>query len=539
MIIYASSIWLDNATPLIDVFSTITLWFHKKTKERIFPYDFLDKPRRKFGDDSVLEILKNDNRYPILYSLVYTQRDREVPGRRWITEIGIRKESPDSEIQCSFLVQTSEIGVAVPAPQQTTRPRLINELLERCVPSAGMIGLSISTIDNMEDAELLSEEIQSPDRKYPIILVSPDNTQKYLIDFDDLLFKTRGLAKIIRIGFEVNTNALISILGRNHAAYYGAINILFPKILRRETVYVPTKLLLIDSLADLNIKEKDIESEILTLICYRTNLPNSRLHISPEIVKESIRQDEITRLSEKLSKEVGESKEWLTLFQEDNHKKQDEIDRLKNEIDIANDEKEYFSSEFDKADQERKELQTKVNGLLSQLEALKNKGLQSGSVEDAEELRDLIDKFIFDCITPYESLVLISKLFPDRIVILDNAYDSAKKSDNFRKKKELFLLLWKLAGAYWQTLIDGKSDEEARKVFGNSFSSKESETVEKKKEAIKRRTFQYGGKDITMFKHLKIGTKDSVAETLRIHFEWINDEKRIVIGHCGPHLENK
>jgi len=407
------------------------------------------------------------------------------------------------------------------------------------VPSARMIGLSISTIDNMEDAELLSEEIQSPDRKYPIILVSPDNTQKYLIDFDDLLFKTRGLAKIIRIGFEVNTNALISILGRNHAAYYGAINILFPKILRRETVYVPTKLLLIDSLADLNIKEKDIESEILTLICYRTNLPNSRLHISPEIVKESIRQDEITRLSEKLSKEVGESKEWLTLFQEDNHKKQDEIDRLKNEIDIANDEKEYFSSEFDKADQERKELQTKVNGLLSQLEALKNKGLQSGSVEDAEELRDLIDKFIFDCITPYESLVLISKLFPDRIVILDNAYDSAKKSDNFRKKKELFLLLWKLAGAYWQTLIDGKSDEEARKVFGNSFSSKESETVEKKKEAIKRRTFQYGGKDITMFKHLKIGTKDSVAETLRIHFEWINDEKRIVIGHCGPHLENK
>ena len=309
--------------------------------------------------------------------------------------------------------------------------------------------------------------------------------------------------------------------------------------MRRETVYVPTKLLLIDSLADLNIKEKDIESEILTLICYRTNLPNSRLHISPEIVKESIRQDEITRLSEKLSKEVGESKEWLTLFQEDNHKKQDEIDRLKNEIDIANDEKEYFSSEFDKADQERKELQTKVNGLLSQLEALKNKGLQSGSVEDAEELRDLIDKFIFDCITPYESLVLISKLFPDRIVILDNAYDSAKKSDNFRKKKEVFLLLWKLAGAYWQTLIDGKSDEEARKVFGNSFSSKESETVEKKKEAIKRRTFQYGGKDITMFKHLKIGTKDSVAETLRIHFEWINDEKRIVIGHCGPHLENK
>ena len=66
MIIYASSIWLDNATPLIDVFSTITYWFHQKTKEQIYPETFLDCPRRKFGDDSVLEILKNDDRHPIM-----------------------------------------------------------------------------------------------------------------------------------------------------------------------------------------------------------------------------------------------------------------------------------------------------------------------------------------------------------------------------------------------------------------------------------------------------------------------------------------
>jgi len=37
-------------------------------------------------------------------------------------------------------------------------------------------------------------------------------------------------------------------------------------------------------------------------------------------------------------------------------------------------------------------------------------------------------------------------------------------------------------------------------------------------------------------KHLKHGVKNSKAETLRIHFEWMPGEKKLVIGHCGKHL---
>jgi hypothetical protein len=42
-----------------------------------------------------------------------------------------------------------------------------------------------------------------------------------------------------------------------------------------------------------------------------------------------------------------------------------------------------------------------------------------------------------------------------------------------------------------------------------------------------------------MMKHLKIGVKDSVAETLRIHFEWDDGDRKIIIGHCGSHLDHK
>jgi hypothetical protein len=40
-----------------------------------------------------------------------------------------------------------------------------------------------------------------------------------------------------------------------------------------------------------------------------------------------------------------------------------------------------------------------------------------------------------------------------------------------------------------------------------------------------------------MWRHLKLGNKDSVNESLRVHFEWFASEKKIVIGHCEPHLD--
>ncbi len=40
-----------------------------------------------------------------------------------------------------------------------------------------------------------------------------------------------------------------------------------------------------------------------------------------------------------------------------------------------------------------------------------------------------------------------------------------------------------------------------------------------------------------MFQYLKIGVKDSVHETWRTYFTWDPKARRIVIGHCGPHLD--
>ena len=136
-----------------------------------------------------------------------------------------------------------------------------------------------------------------------------------------------------------------------------------------------------------------------------------------------------------------------------------------------------------------------------------------------------------------QALLIVDALYGDRIVVLDTAYSSAKDSDRggFQYGSKGLELLMALADDYWSDLIAGKSDQVARSKFGrNGFAAKESETISV--EGRKRRTFRYKDQDIIMEKHLKHGVKDSYAETLRIHFEWLQNDKVIVIGHCGKHL---
>jgi hypothetical protein len=57
---------------------------------------------------------------------------------------------------------------------------------------------------------------------------------------------------------------------------------------------------------------------------------------------------------------------------------------------------------------------------------------------------------------------IVGEVFPSRIEVLDKALESAELSKQFRHRRRLFKLLWKLANGYWYALASGRSDAEAR-----------------------------------------------------------------------------
>jgi len=74
-----------------------------------------------------------------------------------------------------------------------------------------------------------------------------------------------------------------------------------------------------------------------------------------------------------------------------------------------------------------------------------------------------------------------------------------------------------------------------RKSSGNAISLRAKHTKIDKK-FMKLRSDTYSGKTIDFSPHIKIGNKE--PKLLRVHFFIDREQKMIVIGHCGGHLEN-
>ncbi len=138
-----------------------------------------------------------------------------------------------------------------------------------------------------------------------------------------------------------------------------------------------------------------------------------------------------------------------------------------------------------------------------------------------------------------DALLLLEMLYGKQVTILPSAWSSAEESAVFKKPDKAWELLLRLVTDYREAVQNG-GDSEAKKCFSDAtFAPRESETVEGRKSARERRTFRYNDKDVVMWKHLKIGVKDSITETWRCHFEFDANEKKVVIGHCGRHLDFK
>lgn len=193
----------------------------------------------------------------------------------------------------------------------------------------------------------------------------------------------------------------------------------------------------------------------------------------------------------------------------------------------------------------KKQYGEEIRALLAEVETHKNTLRDFQSINDGRNggvdrvaLRNTVVSVLSGSPRLTEVVGLIDMLYPERIVFLQSARDSAKKSERggFCRGREAYQLLQKLVNDYWQQLAEGKSDKEAKTVFGQKvYAPKEASGMSQ--EGKSRRIFRYRNQDILMEKHLKIGVKDSFAETLRVHFEWVAEEKKIIVGHCGKHLD--
>ena len=139
--------------------------------------------------------------------------------------------------------------------------------------------------------------------------------------------------------------------------------------------------------------------------------------------------------------------------------------------------------------------------------------------------------------TPSECLELIEALHGDRVTVLEEARESARECGDFRAGRRLLSLLVRLATAYVDALAkDG--DSAAKSVFTPyEFAPQEADRTLASKEKVRRRSTVWKGRTLFFRRHLRVQSRAGEKTALRVYFDWVPEEHRVVIGRCGSHFE--
>jgi hypothetical protein len=524
VLVYCSHFYLTPENGKNSVLECVARWLGQRSKGFVDPAKLLHGTNGRLPDGSRIEASStsnsDDTQAPFLASIRLSHPDNTVSGRQWLVEVGIRQDSPEDPIFCSILTEANDISPRVISPIQVTRPRVIQDLVNNCSPVPSTPGLSPKTLDESTARGLLTS-LEATDRLVPWVVVSPTKDGRYLVNLSRLRSLLFGIAECVEIPPAADTYEIERLFGSNYASWLGALNIIFPR--RRGRSYCENKRLLPDDLDQIIEEGGNAELEILSLVAHRTNLPNSWKHLSSAMVANFKLRQQLDAATRRLGASA-DGLEYVELFEIASKELKDQEAHMED-----------LQSEIEDRDSEIYSIRVENENLKHALIGKRSSAMSSDSSMLAPiTLREDIAAILSKKANLEQALSTISTLYSDRIFVLDSAYRSAANSKEFRHTGKAYDLLFGLANQYWDGMATGKGDGETRKIFGSAYAAKESEILSD--DGVKRRTFLYNSKSVAMMKHLKIGVKDSVGETLRIHFEWIPTEKKIVIGYCGQHL---
>lgn len=467
---------------------------------------------------------------PKLYAWRLKHLDKDVSGRQWMVELGLKVEAQFVDFSCS--VQTEEQSTLVREPIDATRPSVIAYVLSNIEKSNGVRvafdvpGLRIKQIgDQQEGYRALRAEIEREDRDYPLVLVSPTRAGNYLINREHLQDALFGLAQVIEVNSNFDSYEMEEELGRYWSAWDGAINVLQT---RRQNGHIFGWILHSDEIEALGDTQAARVSFVLAKVTHNTNIPRLRNRVRPEGVAQ------LALLRRLKSRRTSGSQDPMILRNE-NEALWIELEKLEESMQLVQKERDNVELARMQLEDEKLELENNVRSLQYKSSALEHRDISSGDQNHEVDFLIRLASRI-DQPTPCECLEALSKIYPKNSEVLDSAWRSAEAASGFQSGRRLLDMLRRLMTDYYSAMCEG-GDNRARLVFtADEYSANESETVMNNPSLREKRIFLYKGQRLEMFRHLRIGKAENVSHTLRLHFDWIPEEKKIVIGYCGEHL---
>lgn len=456
---------------------------------------------------------------PRYWALQYFHPDDD-PAKKWKVDISVETIS-DGNFFLSMTVYHDVVRGHIGRPPKTpspTVPLLIKNIIksEYWTATAGSELLSVRpSLLNIGSGMSFREKLADAKRLCPVVLVSCDPNEEFLVDPHDLAWKLAGAANVFYFDKTEVEEELFYCLGANYRCSSGAIRVYNTQLRfdvegesRRHRFFNKNSIqrygsaLVIEMLVEGLTRRSRIGTESRVFNVNQIAKIEREQEIKAYFAKSAEQEDFYTEYIKELEKELEDEK--LT-----NETLQDQL------IDKENN-----------ASETKAKHHAVIDRLQSQIKKLRG---QCSNCETLKTIKDLPNSIA-------EVLDKNSSIFSENIVVTDECQTSASNAD-FSDVHYAWQCLFSLCSLFPQYLFKeglnlGKASEKFNSNTPFRIALTESSSTKKNKRLISQRIYQYNGKDIDTSPHI---TLQRGSKYLRLHFGIANEEKKIIIAHFGKH----
>lgn len=473
---------------------------------------------------------------PQYWALRYEHKDRDKRFRRWSTSIGI-------EVLCDRLIRLSMmlshkieeeyVGPELPNPVPTA-PKLVTAILEdntiQVFAGTEKLRAEVNPI-KLGKADLFKARLVDQGRLCPILLVSlASDTGNPLVDTNAISKVLAGAASIYKPESMSIEQEIPYVLPKEYRCYDGAVRIYFPKLDMNDPDD-HLKHRFVDKHEIKKYGQRGVEEILASAVArrFRTGMLNPVTTVI-----------DVLRIQTKTEREKTFRK-YLEKEQAGRKDAEQELKEYNNELLRLDEENAELTRQKNELYEKNLDLEDKIQKMQ---DAIGPRERRCGELEadlrktqEAFEVLNELPKTVNDCVK------IIERLFPNRISFTSKAKESATKSCLNRQGPTEIAKAWKLIWAVANCLYDlyfgdppsGNIVRDFRERTGFDLALTEGSTTSGNKDCMRLRRDTYKGQEIDITSHAKYG--DAPTKCLRIHYYVSRDDGKIVVGHCGDHLD--
>ncbi|MDM7995611.1 MAG: hypothetical protein QUT30_08010 [Acidobacteriota bacterium] len=473
---------------------------------------------------------------PQFWSVRYEHPCREWAFRQWRTDIGVSRIDHRFRISAStsYWISPSFVGQEPPPPVPTA-PAFVAKLFHnrnwKCMAGSELLRSTPRAI-RVGDGVVLRERLEAHDRRCPIVLVNfSSGDQVPRIDVPALA-KTLAGAGVVYVAESADVEEeWLELLPRGFRCRSGMVRIYQPEVRfsserdsGRHRYFTP------EQIAELG--EGTIRDMIVRSIARRANASYSADVTSIEDIRARTREIRIRSLKQRA--DDTSKNEWIELLQSENEDLRQKAQQLTAEWESTVDRCEMLENDCHNLSKEVSRLNFTVQELSRQGASARE------TIGSLEERIASIGGFSRLPGTVKEVAEQVQALHSHAIVFTERGLESTKDRLN-SVVPEAWECLWAIVTVLHPLIFQDSNkpidlEREFKQRTGFELAMSESKHTKRDKRFMELRKDIYCGKQIDISPHIKVGTKE--PKLLRVHFSIDREQKCLIIGHCGGHLDN-